>query len=33
VVKIRHEKAADGTVKSRVETPRGVKAELVKHNR
>lgn len=32
-VKIRHEKAADGTVKSRVETPRGVKAELVKHNR
>lgn len=32
-VKIRHEKAPDGTVKSRVEVPRGVKAELVKHNR
>ncbi|MCD8032805.1 MAG: alpha-L-rhamnosidase, partial [Alistipes sp.] len=33
VVKIRHEKGADGTVKSRVEAPRGVKAELVKHNK
>ena len=32
-VKIRHERAADGTVKSRVEAPRGVKAELVKHDR
>ena len=31
-VKIRHEKAPDGTVKSRVEAPRGVKTELVKHN-
>lgn len=31
-VKIRHEKAPDGTVKSRVEVPRGVKTELVKHN-
>ena len=30
--KIRHEKAPDGTVKSRVEAPRGVKTELVKHN-
>lgn len=33
VVKIRHEKSADGTVKSRVEAPRGVRTELVKHNR
>ena len=31
-VKIRHEKAPDGMVKSRVEAPRGVKTELVKHN-
>ena len=31
-VAIRHEKRADGTVKSRVEAPRGVKIELVKQN-